>query len=303
MTGPLGQDLEDLLRAGRHDVLLVAPYVKASVLERLLNACDAAVQVRVVTRWRIEEIAAGVSDLEVWPLLLARSAELWLHTDLHAKYYRSDRRRAIGSANLTAKALGWSPVPNLEILVEVNDDDIGLAGFEHALWASATRVTPALYDAFREALAAFAAPPVAFGAAEDVPAATFTDWRPQVRFVDDLYRYYLGNREALTIASREAAEVDLRALNPPEQLDSTQFRAWVGLRLRFHPEMAAIHEMSATSRRFGEMRDFLRARGASDPGRDWQTWMRWIGHFYPDEYAFREENYSEIFSRKDYRSR
>lgn len=297
MAAPLGQNLEALLGAGQREIVLVAPYVKVGALERLLDVCDAAARVRVVTRWRIEEIAAGVSDLEVWPLLRSRSAELWLHPDLHAKYYRADERQVVGSANLTAKALGWSPASNLEILVEVGVDDPGVSEFEKALWAGATRVDNALYDAFHTALGPFAEPPVAFGLAEPGLASTFAEWRPQLRFVDDLYRYYSGDMDALTVASRAAAEIDLGALDPPGGLSAAQLRAWIALRLRFHPEMIAIHELSATSRRFGEMRGLLRARGAADPSRDWQTWMRWISHLYPDDYVFREANYSEIFSR------
>lgn len=295
MAAPLGQGLEALLRAGQRDILLVAPYVKAGALERLLDVCDPSASVRVVTRWRIEEIVAGVSDLEVWPLLKARSAELWLHPDLHAKYYRADEQRMVGSANLTNKALGWSASANLEILIEAGE--ASLAGFEDTLWAGASRADDAVYDAFKAALAAFPPPPVFAAVAVEAPASSFADWRPQVRFVEDLFRYYAGDLDALTQASREAAQADLQALDPPAGMDAAQLRAWIGLRLRFHPEMVAIHDMSATSRRFGEMRDLLRSRGAADPGRDWQTWMRWISHLYPDDYAFREANYSEIFSR------
>jgi hypothetical protein len=296
--GPLGQGLERLIEGARQEVLLVAPYIKAGALSRLLDLCDPDVQVRVVTRWRIEEIAAGVSDLEVWPLLKARSAELWLHPDLHAKYYRSDHQRLIGSANLTAKALGWGPAPNLEILLPAAEDDKALEGFEGVLWEGASRVDDAVYDAYRKALALFPPPPAGGEVPVDLPETPFAEWRPQVRFLDDLHRYYLGDLDALTLAAREAASADLQTLDPPSGLAEAQLRAWIGLRLRLHPEMIAIHEMSAQSRRFGEMKDLLRARGSTDPGRDWQTWMRWISYLYPDEYAFREANYSEIFSRR-----
>lgn len=105
----LGTQLEQLCAAGRRDILLVAPFVKAHTLERLLGQVAAEVAVRCVTRWRPEEIVAGVSDLEVWPLLRDRvQSSLWLHPDLHAKLYRADDTCLIGSANITDTALGWN---------------------------------------------------------------------------------------------------------------------------------------------------------------------------------------------------
>src|SRR3546814_15701150 len=87
-------------------------------MARLLGAIPDDIAVTCVTRWRPDEIAAGVSDLEVFDLIRARaSGTLLLQPHLHAKLYRTGDRRLLGSANISGRALGWHEPANLEILL------------------------------------------------------------------------------------------------------------------------------------------------------------------------------------------
>lgn len=297
MAEALGDGLLALARRTQAELLLVAPYIKAPTLARVLDAGSPGVAVKVVTRWRIDEIAAGVSDLAVWPLLRDRGAELWLHPNLHAKYYRGDAVVLIGSANLTDTALGWRPDPNLEILLESPDAGEAHPAFERALWSRVRAVDDALHAAFVRALEAF--PPLPPPAAPDLePEPSFDAWRPQLRFPADLWQAYGGGTDLLTLAAREATAIDLAALAPPPGLDRRQFEAWIGLQLRQHPEMQAIDAFLSQSRRFGEVRDLLAQRGAADGDRAWQSWMRWLLHFLPHDYEMKVANYSEIFRKR-----
>lgn len=295
LSAPLGDELLTLAQATHHELLIVAPYIKAAALQRVLEACPSGVDIKVVTRWRLEEIASGVSDLEVWPLLKERKAELWLHPSLHAKYYRSDDRIMVGSANLTAAGLGWRPDSNLEVLIEVTMLQEKLVSFQPALWASASKVNDALHQSYLDALSLFDPPPKLSPPLS--PVVNFYDWRPQLRFPGDLFKLYAGQLDHLTNASKEAGTIDLRSLNPPALLDEKRFNAWIGLQLQLHPEMKAIDKAADAPRRFGEMRALLRERHAEDPTRAWQTWVRWIDHFLPGRYLNNEANYSEIFQR------
>lgn len=295
LSAPLGDELLTLAQATHHELLIVAPYIKAAALQRVLAACPSGVDIKVVTRWRLDEIASGVSDLEVWPLLKELKAELWLHPSLHAKYYRGDDRVMVGSANLTAAGLGWRPDSNLEVLLEVTILQEKLVGFEPTLWASASEVDDALHQSFLEALALFEPPPPL--PPPHLPIVQFDDWRPQLRFPGDLFKLYAGQVEHLTSAAKEAGAVDLKSLDPPALLDEKRFNAWIGLQLQLHPEMKAIDKAAGAPRRFGEMRALLRERQAEDPTRAWQTWVRWIEYFLPGRYLNKEANYSEIFQR------
>jgi hypothetical protein len=122
ITHSIGESLTNLCQRAQKELVLVAPFVKADVLDRLLHHINIEVSLTCVTRWHLDEIISGVSDIEVWDLIRERaSASLLLRSDLHAKYYRADDECLIGSANLTMAALGWSSRQNLELLVPLVD--------------------------------------------------------------------------------------------------------------------------------------------------------------------------------------
>lgn len=290
-----GAALLDLTRAATSDLLLVAPYIKVAALRRVLDACPPGTSVSVVTRWRPEELALGVSDISVWPLLKARPAELFLHPRLHAKYYAAGDKALIGSANLTDAALGWAPNPNLEILSGA--ERARFAAFEETLSEALVPVDDRLYDLFLRALETFPPPPrndTSLDATLD--REVFERWRPALRHPADLYLAYSGEVERLTSASRNAAASDLLALGIGPGLNYVQFEGSVSLLLRQHPEVIAIDTLAAQQQRFGAFRALMSRRGAPNGGHAWQTWMRWLLHFFPRSYQMQEANYSEIFS-------
>ena len=121
----IGDELIDLLSGARSEATIVAPFMKAAVVKRLMQYLAPGVVLSCITRWHPHEIKYGVSDLEVWDVLQAHQpSSLSLIPTLHAKYYRADDRYAIGSANLTNAALGWSARPNVELLISGEVDHV-----------------------------------------------------------------------------------------------------------------------------------------------------------------------------------
>jgi hypothetical protein len=298
MVRAIGDQLLSMVSDARDEVLLIAPFIKVATLDRLMRVLPQRPLLRVVTRWRLDEVAAGASDLEVWPLINERPhAELWLQPVLHAKYYRVDHRVLLGSANLTGGALGWGANPNLEILIDATAARDQLEGFEDGVWRAATQVNHYLYLDYLQALQSVPkAPP---RAEVMVRSPDFATWRPALRFPEDLFCYYCGDREHLTGAALEAAAADHAALDPPMGLSGPTFITWIGAQLRLHPEVQAIDAFGRESRRFGEMSGLLKDRGAEESARAWQTWMRWLGYFLPENYRFHVANYSEIFQARE----
>src|SRR4051794_6196082 len=113
--------VERLVTRAADRVILVAPFVKLGVFTRLLRAIPEHVaEIVIITRWAPAEVAAGVSDPEIVSAAEGDGrVRVLLHHRLHAKIYVSDDRCLIGSANLTAKALGLTAQPNIEVLVEL----------------------------------------------------------------------------------------------------------------------------------------------------------------------------------------
>jgi hypothetical protein len=195
--------------------------------------------------------------------------------------------------------LGWGKNPNLEILEVIDPAHTTLKQFEETLFSGTTVVDEKLYQIFLEALDAFPRPQREIESEiNEREQINVDNWRPSLRFPEDLYAFYAGKDKTLTAAAREAAATDLAVLQPPTALSSDAFKAWVSLAILQSAEFKDIDTYIVSSRRFGEMRNFIAARGAADGSWSWQTWMRWILHFLPNHFAFHTAKYSEVVSRK-----
>jgi hypothetical protein len=283
MTEPCGTLVEDLAAGAIADACMIAPFIKLGALTRVVAILPASVRLTVITRWRPEEIAAGVSDLEVWNLVQARpNSELRLCHELHAKLYRFDDRCAVGSANLTDAGLGWSKSPNLELLVAMPATGPAVDLEREALFRSAP-ATREIYEAMlavAKQLEKIQAVPEVVLPPELAPVR-FADWLPRTRFPEMVERAYRGEWGKLTAASQEAAAFDLAALQLPHGLDHELFKAYVGALLMTHPVVQAIDGYLTRPRRFGEVRRFLAGRAevracGREAGEVWQVLMRWI---------------------------
>lgn len=305
----LGFQLEELCLQAEREVLLVAPFIKVNVLERLLKGIDKSIKVRCVTRWKPDEIAAGVSDVDVWLLIEERvNCTLWLRSDLHAKYYRGDQRALIGSANLTNAALGWSKRSNLEILIHSDP----ITDFEQELFTGSVEVDDSLYQHIKQIVDAL--PTQITPVLEDFAPELLEDdevlsipveaWLPILRHPENLYKAYIGDWDQLGTGSRIAALSDLQALDIPRGLNREQFEAYVGVQLLQKPIVRQVDRFVETPQRFGAVRDFLKTLTCAnqqyfDADIAWQTLMRWLLYFPPYNHYTKLANHSEIFARKD----
>jgi len=309
----LGAQLTKLCAQSSAEVVLCAPFMKVDALSRIVESISSQVVLRCVTRWRPDEVAIGVSDLDVWPLLKERgNSSLWLCANLHAKYYRSDDHCLVGSANITAAALGWAAQPNLELLVALPLDDPALAGFEPHVFAVSAEVDDSVYEQMTEIVEAISMP-IRQVPCQPEPIATLdTDqqcgslsqpdpyWLPSLRNPDELFLAYAGKTDRLSSASQEAANNDLAALVVPAGLSREAFEAYVGALLLQQPIIRKVDSLVATPQRFGAVRDSIASmidRPGFDADRNLQTLMRWLMHFIPDRYSLTVPHHSEVFGR------
>ncbi len=298
----------------KRELCLVAPFIKLVTLKQILEKVNTNVVVKCFTRWRPEEIAAGISDLEVWSLLRDRpQSSLWLRNDLHAKYYRADDQCLIGSANLTQSALGWSTSPNMELLIPAHPDNPILHTFEHNLSHKCIQVDESLYEKMRLAIKQFCqrqsdviwihpeqdSKPSGDEIAQPLDLER---WIPRLRTPDSLFLAYMGQKDRMTSAAWEAAQRDLMAFDVPKYLTKAAFNAYVGSLLVQMPVIQHIDQMLILPQRFGSMSKLLKSLPcAEDPkfdaDRAWQTLMRWLCYFLPNRYGLSAPNYSEVFYR------
>jgi hypothetical protein len=298
--------IEDLCRRAEDNILLVAPFVKRHVLETLLDAVKPSVEVTTVTRWWPEEIASGVSDVDIWELFRSHERRsLWLRHDLHAKIYCSDKGCLVGSANLTGKGLGLAARPNLELLIPAKRDDPDVIEFEASLLDGSVQVDDDLYETTRRIVATLASivPTEQAAAPSTTPDPVRRNdigWFPRLRHPADLYLVYSADFALLTPEAIRSAQDDLEYLQIPAGLHPDEFSAAVSLRLLSSPIVSKVDRfVSLKSRRFGEVRDFISQIGMpGDPSRQWQVLLRWIMNFLPDRYEYRRPAFTEIIARR-----
>ncbi len=286
--------------------------MKATAVKRLIQNLAPGVALSCITRWHPHEIKYGVSDLEVWDVLQAHQpSSLSLIPTLHAKFYRADDRYAIGSANLTNAALGWSAQPNVELMISGEVDQV-LRGWESCLLSQATKVDESLVRFFERLVDHLPNDDFVFtehypdtesslDEEYDTPKLEVMSWLPMTRYPEQLYKVYLGHTEELSAGARESAKIDLLALAVPKGLGADGFGVSVAASLLQMPVVHQIDQFLAQPRSFGAVRDFLRVLPQypqhREPSTDWQTMMRWFRHFLPQRFHVSVLNYSEVIYR------
>jgi hypothetical protein len=306
MNSHFAADLCAALAGCRSSATLIAPFIKSGVIRRLLDVTPVDVPLTVVTRWRPMEIAMGVSDLDVLDLCKARTgSRLLLLDSLHAKYYRADGAVFVGSANLTGAGLGWSSVPNIEILHRINDDE-SWRRFEDRLIAAAIPATTKIRDAVQLAAAALpeltvvrsAAGLPAEGEVSTQASSGGTRWLPRSRSPEGVRYCYFGRKDLITRAAMEAGQEDIAALRLPSGLSESQLLPYIKSALLQQPFVEILRGICHDAPRFGELKARVRVQFAGDitnrdPTEVTQTLMRWVTFFLPDQFRVQVFRFSE----------
>jgi len=303
----IGDRILDLARSATEELILIAPFMRASAVRRVIEACPVSASITCVTRWDPLEIVHGVSDLEVWDVLQSRGrSKLLLQPRLHAKLYRSGSHSLIGSANLTLKALGWTQQANLELLMPFDGFDPTIVKFEQAVLSSSSLATAqvrgdvqTIVDALRrtgrwERRVAddIGAENVVIRGSDN--AEDFEDgvlnWYPKCALPDRLYDAYICNKTTMSAANYADAVQDIEDLGIVRHLDKDEFILCARAAFMLMPIVARVDSFVAgNSRRWTEMIEFISDIYGKDilhntPEAMWENLQRWLLHFLPVRY-------------------
>jgi len=286
---------------------IVSPFIKYSALQRVLSSLTSSVSVTVVTRWRLDELAIGVSDLAVFDACNARSGcRLRLCDALHAKYFRFDETTLIGSANLTGAGMGWSLTPNIEIL-ETTSTAMMRSDFEAGLLEASIPVSPKLREQFADALGRLPKtttppPPDALELVDVVQPRS--PWVPTSRDPAAVRSVYFGDTTNLSPTIASLAAQDLVELRLPPQVQAAAFETYIRCALLQSVFLNEINSLIEDQPRFGELkgrlsRNWLLQGSTRDPTDALQCIMRWLVHYLPDRYEIKVYNYSECLCKRE----
>ena len=290
MFSNLGDVLLDRASTTSESALIAAPFIKVRALRAVLDAIAPSATVVIVTRWFPEEIVAGVSDLEVWDLVQRRiGTRLLLRPDLHAKYYRFDNQVLTGSANVSERALGWSPNSNLELLTEQARSEF--VDFERHLLRACIEVDQSVVATMRSAVENLRlVTPSPAASPEPLRLSRATNWTPRSLQVQRLYDCYLGDDDSVIQSVFLDGTADLEVLDLPPNLSEADFRTMVSSRLQELPVVALIDSACGTSVDRGRGAQLLMDNdfAAEDDAQQlWDLMCAWLTHFFPLRYRMK----------------
>lgn len=289
-----GKQLLDLCQNANGDVVLVAPFIKKAAIKRVLNSIpDTIRSVTCVTRWRPEEILAGVSDLEVFDLVNARPmGKLLIQPNLHAKYFRSGSRCLVGSANLTFKGLGWTTPSNLELLVEEEASD--LSSFETHVIESSFLATIKLKNELELSVQEMKEENIKYISDESCNGSneelSFDAWLPLCTKPELLYQIYTDtNTEQIISWTLESGEKDLQRLQIPDGLSKTNFKKFVASSLQQSPLVQIVYSRSESPITISNGLELIAIEMMPEDleyneEEHWRTLRSWLIYFLPHIY-------------------
>jgi hypothetical protein len=301
----LGAKLVVAAKSARRQVTLIAPFIKVEALRKVLTPVDAAANVCVIARWIPAEIAGGVCDLEIFDEISARpNAKLYVHPLLHAKLYRFDETILYGSANLTAKALGWRAPANIELLHSATELRDELLAFERDLLKASIEVDAAYRDSILAQVEKLGDVAVSFTEAFEAETRGVTQfWLPTSMNPEGLWGVYADPKDArrrIVESSFMAAEADLNALGIEPGLSQQQFNQHIIAVLQQMPlvqEIDAAASGGITSQQATQLIE-ERTQGQTlpyPPPVMWEVLQTWLMYFFPRRY--RTEAAAEVFRR------
>lgn len=270
---------------GAATAIIVAPFITKAGLEPLLAAVDPDADITIFTRWRADEVAAGVSDPHVFDPVTERGGNVHLHHALHAKaYVRPGTAALVGSSNVTATALGWNGPGGVELLVGVTEDEPALVALLELLESTASKATAQIRDQVLAYAELFDSPEAPRTLGDDVLPALLT-WLPNYSAPWALWHVYKGDREEVVA---RLAQPDLDALDVPPGLEEEQFNAYVGSALLQGLPGLAAQQLSnrSTYQAVQALMSLCDDVGLAieDPERQWNILALWISHFLPGNY-------------------
>ena len=131
-------------------VSICSAFLRSSILEDFSKRLPVDAPVRIIARWRLEDLLAGASDLEAYEVCKKMGWDFYICTNFHGKVFVFPPAGIlVGSANATGSGLGLLSNSNSEVctIVDESEANKSLVG---NLFASSTRMTDELFAKLKD---------------------------------------------------------------------------------------------------------------------------------------------------------
>lgn len=300
-----------------HYVTLYSPYIKKEVVERLISNVGSDVKIQVICSWKIEDLAKGVSDIEVYPLLKNKGHHLFYCPSLHLKTFLFDDEYLLtGSANLTSKGLGICKDANLETLVEIDPIPNDYAIYLRNILMNSFLITDEIFNQMTKMVSTFSEK-------NDCDAWELNELEKNFRDIIMKKDYFLISELPMTNSPKELYEkiinikagsivepvvthdIALYALGQKEWDNAEEFENYLSDKFFSHPFIKELCGFIDRPRRFGEFKEWVQ-NNCTDvpvPSRreltgNVQVLYGWLKDLGKDKFEYSRPGHSEILEPK-----
>jgi hypothetical protein len=291
-----GEKIKFLLMSAENEVVLCAPFIKKAIVSGLLTCVNDHVKVKIITRWIPTEVAAGVSDLDVYEVANQRkNTELFLLDELHAKIYISDEECLAGSANLTASALGWAKRSNVELMFSVSRNDEEVSNLLDIISRKARLATFTEKTKIEEEAARIKMPRL-----EEVQEVKMEEiskiWLPRCAAPSKLFEIYKNPETNIVVSDTlNDALMDLGDMGISNELDRDAFNQEVSQFLAqmpgFNSVLMEIPNNLTDEHGIEIVLNFREDFNLSDATKQWKIIRDWINEFFSNQFEVAPESY------------
>jgi hypothetical protein len=127
-------------------VFLCSAFLRSEALDRLYPAGRPSFGGRILTRWRLEDLLSGASDLHAYTLAKKLGFSFFVRQDFHGKVFAIPGAGVIvGSANATLAGFGMKALANAEVCTLVPASDGNQAHIDQ-IFQGSTEITERFFD-------------------------------------------------------------------------------------------------------------------------------------------------------------
>jgi hypothetical protein len=140
--------LSNKLPLANAPISIASAYVKAQAVKEILHYCGQ--KGRFLARWRLNDLVAGASDIEVYSQLVDSGWDFYISQNFHGKLYQLPGVGIlVGSVNATLSGLSIYRQGNTEVSTIV-ENNIKNQELIDSLFSDAIKVTPELFKQLRD---------------------------------------------------------------------------------------------------------------------------------------------------------
>lgn len=309
--GPVCLPLETHICSGDPLLLLISPFIGLDALNRFLKCAEEHQGIKVIARWRPEDVQTGVSDIAIYPYLVERKIPLYINHNIHLKLYVFESNIAFStSGNLTLRGFGYSEISNVEVgsFVHLTQHDWARI---YKLINSSRQVDDVIYERYQqyvESRPKIAKPEISPPDLCDTPKAFTISSLPAMETPAKLSEYYFASKTTAHSAEeiRRAAH-DLAIFDIPFGLSQSELIQQLGSSFRRTPFVVEFIKVLKVEKsiRFGAVNNWIHQKCEDVPlpyrweiKENTRILYNWLEHFFP-EITWDRPNYSQVINWKE----